>query len=137
MNELVRQRGVVYISGLHASSQSVSFSILSTVDHKLAILDLTKMSTPDEVKHLEKDNWYYFNRINVPDQFIPQNASILLYSAMEHWADQYHANIYNDILPYPNSKLSADQIKLVESLYGFQSLFEIQQSDCHAKLTNK
>lgn len=124
MNEMVRQRGIVYTSGLHDSSQSVSFSILSTVGHKLAILDLTKMPTPNELKYLRKDNWYYFNRINVPDQFIPQNASILLYSAMEHWADQYHANIYNDILPYPTSKLSVEQIKLVESLYGFQSLFE-------------
>ena len=44
---------------------------------------------------------------------------------MEHWADQYHANIYNDILPYQiMHKLSVEQIKLVESLYGFQSLFE-------------
>ena len=45
----------LFTSGLHASSQSVSFSILSTIDHKLAILDLTKMPTPDEVKHLGKD----------------------------------------------------------------------------------
>ena len=46
----------------------------------------------------------------------------IIYKAMEHWADQYHANIHNDILPYPNSKLSVEQIKLVESLYGFQPI---------------
>lgn len=111
---------------INESTLSVTFSIKSDDGRRLAVLDLTLMLEPPE--QCPMGRWYYFNRVNVPTGFIPANATLWLYHTMTEWADTNNVHIYNDIAPYPNSKLDAQQIMTFESLYGFKELTDHQHT---------
>lgn len=110
------------------SSSCTSFSILNPFKNRLAIAELSLVYhhtiyehiTDGLTPHESNRPWYYFNRINIPVRFEPQNAAILLYIAIANWADEKQVNIINDISTYGN--LTSEQIYTVEHLFGFNKI---------------
>jgi hypothetical protein len=101
--------------GKSVSDLSVSFYIME--HNKLAIADLTKMDYLEDF-FKEDGNWYYFNRLNIPNGFRIQNASILLMQEISKWADENQINIFDEINPY--GKLNLEQIIVFNKLFGFK-----------------
>lgn len=105
---------------------STTFSIKHQSKPRLAVLDISKILNPADLELPDHHDWYYFNRIQIPSTFIPQNASILLYQAMCEYADLRRINIYNEIIPYTNSLLNRRKLKKFESLFGFRSFKDLK-----------
>lgn len=125
------------------SGLSVSFYILSESHTRLGVLDITIMDrslVKDLITQLQVTDqhpWYYFNRIMVPAGIKPQNAGILLYQALVKWADEKQVYIYNEIQPYPNSRLTAKQIITIESLFGFKRIKGLEDNQATVRLVKK
>lgn len=104
------------------SDVNATFFIRGLTGHKIAIADISLLMITDDVVHLNNKRWYYFNRINVPKNFQPKNASVLLYNAICKYADHFQINIYNEVAPYAHSLLNTEDLIRFEHLFGFVRL---------------
>lgn len=62
-------------------------------------------------------NWLFFNRLNVPLSFVPQNAAILLMVETCKYADKNNCGIVDALNPY--GRLDYDQLVTFNKLFGF------------------
>lgn len=101
---------------------------------KIAVADLSLLSEsygyvedellPEQLSYIktlqpEYYAWYYFNRINVPFNFQPKNAGVLLMLNLIKWADTIPCIIINDVNPYHSTHINQKELIKFEKLFGF------------------
>ncbi len=110
------------------SSMSISFSIVGT--RKVKNRNFPALSTSElslsyglelDLNLIPNDLiWYFFNRLLVPADFTPKNASVLLMKETINWADKNKFGIIDALNPY--GRLNLEQLIKFNMLFGFKKL---------------
>lgn len=83
-------------------------------DHKL---DAHKDKINDD-----RYTWYFFNRLIMPENFKPSNASVLIMKAIAEWADKNNIIIIDGLNPY--GRMNMQQLIQFNKLFGFVLIME-------------
>jgi len=92
-------------------------------DNCLAVCDLTQIDKYFVEQYnidSKYQDWYYFNRLNIPVRLRQQGIAKKLLQEMIEWADLEKINILLDINPYGD--LSYEQLEVLYQKFGFQKL---------------
>lgn len=104
------------------------------VPHAMGVAELSVFGVIDDIPEIrDLKNWWFFNRLFVPEKLRRRGLATKLMEQVVTWADQEKINILNTINPYGD--LNLEQLIHFYSKYGFVQV-PSQPRGCMVRLTD-